>query len=146
HAGRRQVARPPDAAAPGADASRGRAGGHHERQRARRHPGHRARSALMALTGRTALLALVGAALVLVVPGGWWVLLATWGLVLVGVCADLLLAGSVARLRVSRSGDQSCRLDDTATVTLIVANPGTRRVRGLLRDAWSPSAGAAPRR
>jgi uncharacterized protein (DUF58 family) len=30
-------------------------------------------------------------------------------------------------------------------VELVVENPGGRRVRGVLRDAWPPSAGAAPR-
>lgn len=100
----------------------------------------------MAVTGRVALAAVVGAALVLVIPGGWWVLAGAWGLLLVLVCVDLWFAGSVSRLRISRTGDTSCRLDDTATVTLTVANPGRRRVRGLLRDAWPPSAGSTPRR
>ncbi|MQA03691.1 MAG: DUF58 domain-containing protein [Streptosporangiales bacterium] len=100
----------------------------------------------MAVTGRLALAALIGAALVLVVPGGWWVLLAAWGLLVVLVCVDLWLAGSVANLRLSRAGDTSCRLDQTATVTLTVENPGRRRVHGLLRDAWPPSAGSTPRR
>jgi uncharacterized protein (DUF58 family) len=57
------------------------------------------------------------------------------------VClVDLLLAGSPRRLQLSRDGDTAVRLGQPAAVTLLVANPG-RRVRGLLRDAWPPSAG-----
>ncbi|MGH3275571.1 MAG: DUF58 domain-containing protein, partial [Streptosporangiaceae bacterium] len=37
-------------------------------------------------------------------------------------------------------------LDQTATVVLTVENHGVRRVRGVLRDAWPPSAGTTPRR
>jgi uncharacterized protein (DUF58 family) len=45
-----------------------------------------------------------------------------------------------------RSGHQMVRLGESVDVTLTVTNPGGRRVRGLLRDAWPPSAGAAQRR
>ncbi|MBO0829096.1 MAG: DUF58 domain-containing protein [Streptosporangiales bacterium] len=100
----------------------------------------------MAVTGRAALAALVGAALVLVFPGGWWVLLAAWGVLAVLVGVDVLFAGAVGALRLTRSGDTSCRLDQTATVVLTVENHGARRVHGLLRDAWPPSAGTTPRR
>ncbi|MGH3097861.1 MAG: DUF58 domain-containing protein [Streptosporangiales bacterium] len=100
----------------------------------------------MALTVRVALAALVVAALVLVIPGGWWVLLTGWGVLLAACVVDVLLAGSVRALHLERSGDESCRLDSSATVTLTVDNPRSRRVHGLLRDAWPPSAGAAPRR
>jgi uncharacterized protein (DUF58 family) len=37
------------------------------------------------------------------------------------------------------------RQREPAAVRLLVANPGTRRVYGRLRDAWPPSAGATPR-
>lgn len=97
----------------------------------------------MALTARAGLLALVGALVVgLLVPSGWGVLGAV-GLLLVLVCADLALAGTVRALQISREGEHSVRLGETVTVTLTVANPSGRRVHGLLRDAWPPSAGAA---
>ncbi|MQA94140.1 MAG: DUF58 domain-containing protein [Streptosporangiales bacterium] len=97
----------------------------------------------MAISGRAALIALIGA---LVVPfTGRWGVAAIGGLLLLGILADLLLAGSVRSLVVQRGGDTRVRLGETATVTLTLANPGRRRVRGRLRDAWPPSAGASPR-
>ncbi|MEU0516905.1 DUF58 domain-containing protein [Streptosporangium sp. NPDC006007] len=100
----------------------------------------------MALTGRAALLALLGTVAVLFAPRP---ALATAGvglLLLALVAVDLLLAGGVRGLRLSRAGDRLVRLGETATVELIVENPGPRRARGVLRDAWPPSAGATPRR
>jgi uncharacterized protein (DUF58 family) len=96
----------------------------------------------VALTGRVGLLALAGVLVVgFVLPSGWAVLaLAALLAVLVGV--DLMLAGSVRALTFARAGDLSVRLGEGATVTLLVTNPSGRRVRGLLRDAWPPSAGA----
>jgi uncharacterized protein (DUF58 family) len=38
------------------------------------------------------------------------------------------------------------RLGDATTTTLLVDNPGRRRFRGMLRDAWQPSAGATGNR
>ncbi|SFB51247.1 Uncharacterized conserved protein, DUF58 family, contains vWF domain [Amycolatopsis marina] len=95
----------------------------------------------MALTGRAGLLALLGAVVVgLAVPSAAGVL-AVSGVVLLAVLVDLLLAGSVRGLRLSRSGDTTVRLGESAEVRLAVHNPGGRPVRGLLRDAWPPSAG-----
>jgi uncharacterized protein (DUF58 family) len=99
----------------------------------------------MAVTGRLGLLALFGALVVgLLLPSDTG-LLAVGGVLLVLVAVDLLLAGSVRALRFSRSGDTSVRLGEPCEVTLVVANPGRRPVRGQLRDAWPPSAGAADR-
>jgi uncharacterized protein (DUF58 family) len=107
----------------------------------------------MALTGRTALVALLAAGLVAVLGalagvGGvtaWWLVAAAGGALLLGVAADLALAGRVADLRLGRSGATTTRHGETVTVTLTVTNAGRRRVRGVLRDAWVPSAGATPR-
>ena len=98
----------------------------------------------MALTGRTAALALAG---VLVVLGIHSVtgLVIVEGLLAVGVAVDLLLAAPVRALHLSRAGDTKVRLGETASVTLTVANPAGRALRAVLRDAWPPSAGAAPR-
>jgi uncharacterized protein (DUF58 family) len=98
----------------------------------------------MALTGRTGLLAVLGA-LVLVFAPSWWALLAVEGVLLLGVVFDIALAGNVRRLRFHRAGATSIRLGETATVSLIVENPGPRRLKARLRDAWPPSAGARPR-
>ncbi len=106
----------------------------------------------MALTGRVALAGLFGAAAVLVAAAltpaaatALLVLLAFDGALLACVVADIVLAAKVRPLRMARSGDTLVRLGETATVTLTIENPG-RRMRGDLRDAWPPSAGARPRR
>src|SRR3954454_4979673 len=96
----------------------------------------------MAITGRTALVAALGA--ILAPLGATW-LWAVEGLLVLGVLVDLALAGRVADLRLSRTGASSTRLGQPVDVTLLVTNGGRRRVRGVLRDAWLPSAGAAPR-
>ena len=98
----------------------------------------------MALTGRAVLLALLGLLPVLVVPSWWTVLvvLLLWGAICV---ADALVAQPVSSLRLVRAGAAACRLGSTVEVTLSVTNPGPRRLHGTLRDAWVPSAGAAPR-
>ncbi|MEU5877330.1 DUF58 domain-containing protein [Spirillospora sp. NPDC047279] len=98
----------------------------------------------MALTGRLGLLALLGAAVPLLLPS-WWTLFAIWGALLLLVVLDLALAGNVRALRFHRSGDTNVRLGQTAHVGLIVENLGGRRVKARLRDAWPPSAHAAPR-
>ncbi|QRP45013.1 DUF58 domain-containing protein [Amycolatopsis sp. FDAARGOS 1241] len=99
----------------------------------------------MALTGRLGLLALMGALVVgLLFPSTAGVL-GVVAVLLVLVAVDVALAGSVRALRFSRSGTTSVRLGEPAEVMLTVTNPGRRTVRGLLRDAWPPSAGAADR-
>ena len=99
----------------------------------------------MALTGRAALLALLGVLPVALLPAHLAALLAVLLLLAVAVAVDVALAAPVSRLRLARSGDTTCRLGDTAQVTVSVTNPGPRPARGLLRDAWVPSAAATPR-
>ena len=99
----------------------------------------------MALTGRTALLALAGVAVQVAAPSpatffAWLVLVA------VLVAVDVWRAGSVKTLSWQRSSTASVRLGGTAATTLTVTNQGDRRVRGLVRDAWPPSAGAVANR
>jgi uncharacterized protein (DUF58 family) len=95
----------------------------------------------MALTGRVGLAALLGAAVVgLVAPSAAGIVLVC-AVLLLGVLVDLLLAGGVRGLVLTRSGATSVRLGETAEVSLTITNPGRRRVRGVLRDAWPPSAG-----
>jgi uncharacterized protein (DUF58 family) len=98
----------------------------------------------VALTGRAVLLALLGVLPVVAVPSGWTVLVVAV-LVLVVVLVDVALATPVSALRLTRSGDTACRMEGTAEVRLAVVNGGSRRARGVLRDAWVPSAGAGPR-
>jgi uncharacterized protein (DUF58 family) len=100
----------------------------------------------MTLTGRAGLLAVLGALVVGFAFPGWLGIAVVESGLAAGVAADLALAGSVRRLTLRRTGDRSVRLGEAAAVTLLVANPGPRRVRGQLRDAWSPSAGAVSQR
>ncbi|MDP9862754.1 MULTISPECIES: DUF58 domain-containing protein [Streptosporangium] len=99
----------------------------------------------MALTGRAALLALLGTLVVLFAPRPGAAVAGVALLLLALVVVDLLLAAGVRPLRFTRSGDRLVRLGESATVELVVENPGPRRARGVLRDAWPPSAGAGPR-
>ena len=99
----------------------------------------------MTLTGRAALAAVAGG-LVVAVFGTGTALLAVNGVLLAAIAADVLLAGSVGRLSVSRSGDAKIQLGQAGPVTLAVSNTGSRRLRGVLRDGWRPSAGASPAR
>ncbi|MBB6118759.1 DUF58 domain-containing protein [Nocardiopsis algeriensis] len=100
----------------------------------------------MAVTGRAALLALLATVAVafsgLLGPQAAGVAVA---LVVLLVALDVLLAASPRAMRLSREGDTSLRLGETATVYVIVTNPTRRRLRGLVRDAWPPSAHASPR-
>ena len=67
----------------------------------------------------------------------WW---------LVTLCAiglDLLLALSPRKLVLSRDRVHQVRLGVSGSTTLWLTNPTSRRLRGVVRDAWQPSAGAA---
>jgi uncharacterized protein (DUF58 family) len=100
----------------------------------------------MALTGRPALLAALGAIVVATVAPSIWGVVAVSTLLAVAVGVDVWLAGSPRSVRLARDGVARVRLGESAVVHLALTNMGTRTVRGLLRDAWSPSAGAAPSR
>ena len=100
----------------------------------------------MALTRRAAIIALVGVLVVFVAPLHGFSIVIIEGLLIVGIAVDLALAGSVRALEVSRYGDTARRLDEVSEVGVQVVNRGGRRVRGVLRDAWPPSAAASPGR
>lgn len=94
----------------------------------------------MALTGRAALLMLLGAVPVALAPG-WATLLGWLAVLTAAVLLDLALAGSPRALQVQRDPVPPVRLGEPVQAGLVLANPGRRAVRGLLRDAWQPSAG-----
>src|SRR4051794_9970915 len=98
----------------------------------------------MALTGRAVLLALLGLVPVALLPS-WWTVVAVAALLVLLAVADVALAAPVSALRLTRGGATGCRLGTTAEVQLSVVNTAGRRVRGVLRDAWVPSAGATPK-
>jgi len=98
----------------------------------------------MSLTGRAVFVAVLGIVAAAVLGGNGVLLMCA--VLLVAVVVDLVLAGRVRDLALSRGGATQTRLGQPVTVALTIANGGRRRVRGYLRDAWVPSAGAAPRR
>jgi len=145
HPRRRQGDGAPDSAAQGGAAAGGRARGRQSRRCTRRHPRGRAGATLVILTGRTGLLALICVLPIALSPWpatAFVVLLAALAVV---VSLDVALAGSTRRLRCTRSGDTAARLGQPVEAVLVVENPGARRLRGQIRDAWAPSARAEPR-
>jgi uncharacterized protein (DUF58 family) len=97
------------------------------------------------LTARAALAALIGGLAVLAFRTGAALLIVN-ALILAAIVADLILAASVRQLQVSRAGDTKIHLGQGGLVTLTVVNPGHRALRGVVRDAWRPSAAARPGR
>lgn len=95
---------------------------------------------------------------------GWFVALVAFGVVpivligeplaLVGWLAlivaltitELAIAGSPRALVLRRDLPGALRLGETVETRLLLANAGRRRVRGIVRDGWPPSAGAAAAR
>jgi uncharacterized protein (DUF58 family) len=99
----------------------------------------------MVVTTRAAWGLLAGAVLLV-----WWPTAGTVALWVLAVAVlatvDVALAPSPRRIGLERSGPAQVRLGETVSTDLLVTNPGRRTVRGLLRDAWPPSAGASPDR
>ncbi|MCX5153271.1 DUF58 domain-containing protein [Streptomyces sp. NPDC060334] len=93
----------------------------------------------MALTGRAALLAALGSIPVGILEPSWTGMLAVNGPLALACAVDYALAVPVRTLGLARSGDTSVRLGEHADVHLTVTNPGTRRLRARVRDAWPPS-------
>ncbi|WP_182111727.1 MULTISPECIES: DUF58 domain-containing protein [unclassified Actinotalea] len=99
----------------------------------------------MALTWRAVVLTAVGVVPVLLVPATGTALL--WALLVVVLCAvDVALAASPRRVAVTRRVPGSVRLTETTRSTLTLTNRSGRRLRGVVRDAWQPSAGTGTNR
>ncbi|QOR69732.1 DUF58 domain-containing protein [Ruania alkalisoli] len=99
----------------------------------------------MAITGRTVLLVLLGAVPVLLVPQVTTV--AVWAAaVVVLVALDTLLAAATGALEVERRTAGAVRRGEQVESVLTVTNLGRRTLRGLVRDAWQPTAGATGNR
>lgn len=99
----------------------------------------------MSITGRVPLLVLLGLGAVLLRPTGGTVWL--WLLLVLLLCAlDLVLAPKPATLGLTRRPAGTVRTGTPAQSLLVVDNPSSRTVRGLVRDAWQPSAGAQANR
>ncbi|RNL81556.1 DUF58 domain-containing protein [Halostreptopolyspora alba] len=99
----------------------------------------------MAVTGRAVFVAFSGALVVLIAGStGVWVVWAVLATLTAALVVDLARAPSPRAVTFERDGDTSVRLGEPATLTLTVSNPAHRTLRGLVRDAWAPSAGAQP--
>jgi uncharacterized protein (DUF58 family) len=99
----------------------------------------------VAVSGRFPLLLLLGMIAVVLQPTREMVLI--W----VGICVavtllDLTLAVSPQRLDIQREPVGQVRLGTAGSTSLLVTNTSGRRVRGWIRDAWQPSAGATGER
>jgi uncharacterized protein (DUF58 family) len=104
----------------------------------------------MVLTGRFVLLVALGVVPIVVlgrsvdtalmVLAGWLL----FALILGGV--DLALAASPRALGVERVLPSRVRLGESVTSELYLTNEGSRRLRGVVRDGWQPSAGAGNNR
>lgn len=97
----------------------------------------------MYITGRLVALAALGVLVAAVLPPVW--LLAYALLLLLVMLLDLAAAARIADLRFERGPSASVRLGESTETTLTVTNRGRRALRGAVRDAWVPSAGARPR-
>ncbi|MBN9188895.1 MAG: DUF58 domain-containing protein [Microbacterium sp.] len=104
----------------------------------------------MYITGRLPLLVGLGVVpVVLLSIGGVdaWLTMLGW-LVLCALLAgaDAAAAPDPRRVLIDRRLPRRALLGERVDATLILHNPGGRRIRGLLRDAWQPTAGVPSRR
>ena len=82
----------------------------------------------------------------IVIADAWWALPVWLGLALALGLADLLLAASPRQVVVARESPKRTRLGETIGMRVRLANAGPRRLVGIVRDAWPPSAQARPTR
>jgi uncharacterized protein (DUF58 family) len=99
----------------------------------------------MAVSGRFVILLAIGA-IPIVLIGVPAVILVWLALALALVVLDLVIAASPRRLVFERVLPGPIRAGESADAVLYVTNPGRRTLRGIVRDAWPPSAVATPGR
>ncbi|GGI73015.1 DUF58 domain-containing protein [Pseudarthrobacter scleromae] len=95
----------------------------------------------MAISGRFVLLVLLGVVPVLLLPG-WETVLLVSGVLTALAAVDLLAAAPLRTVSLLRTQPGNVTLHAAVDAVLMVRNDGGRRLRGVLRDAWQPSAGA----
>ncbi|MCU1636441.1 MAG: hypothetical protein JWQ68_1680 [Cryobacterium sp.] len=104
----------------------------------------------MTVTGRFVALVALGVVPIVVIgamPGPAAVVLVIWLLLAVALgSVDLVLAASPRNLKISRVLPSRVRLGEAVDSELYLTNTGLRRMRGLVRDGWQPSAGAGDNR
>ena len=99
----------------------------------------------MVLTRRAGLVALVCALPVGLSPWPAATFVVLLAALLLAVAVDVAAAAGPRRLQFSRSGDVTARLGESVDAILVLENGTGRRFRGVVRDAWPPSARAEPR-
>ncbi|HEX9833268.1 MAG TPA: DUF58 domain-containing protein [Mycobacterium sp.] len=99
----------------------------------------------MIFTGRAGLVALICVLPVALSPWPAIAFAVLVGLLAAALALDVVLAAGTRQLVFARSGDTAARLGQPVDAVLTVKNSGRRRLRGLVRDAWPPSARAEPR-
>jgi uncharacterized protein (DUF58 family) len=97
------------------------------------------------LTGRTGLVALICALPIGLSPWPRTAFTVLLALLVAAIVVDVILAANTRGLIVRRLGDTAARLGESVDSVVVVENPGGRTLRGLIRDAWPPSARAQPR-
>jgi uncharacterized protein (DUF58 family) len=99
----------------------------------------------MTVTGRFTLLVALGVVPVVLLgadAGTAWAAMLGWLALALGLGAiDISLAASPRRVALARELPGRLRLGETATSELEVRNLGSRRLRAVVRDGWTPSAG-----
>jgi uncharacterized protein (DUF58 family) len=99
----------------------------------------------VAISGRAVAVASAGLLPVLLAPRLVTVL-AWLGVLVVLAAVDLALAAPLGRVEISRSVPSGVRLTESVTCEITLVNDSGRTLRGVLRDAWQPSAGALANR
>ncbi|MCH9730460.1 MAG: DUF58 domain-containing protein [Actinomycetia bacterium] len=99
----------------------------------------------MILTGRTGLIALLCALPIAFAARPALAFAVLLALLAVAVVVDVVLAGSPRALSLTRTGQTAARLGQPVAAVLTIDNGGRSRFRGVIRDAWAPSARAEPR-
>jgi uncharacterized protein (DUF58 family) len=99
----------------------------------------------MYITGWTALLAILGAIPAAITRSQGFAWLWILGVLALAVI-DAIAAPSTRSISVRRDVPRSVRLTESTESTLTLANSSSRHVRGAVRDAWPPSAGATNNR
>ncbi|MGF3055809.1 DUF58 domain-containing protein [Microbacterium sp. YY-01] len=102
----------------------------------------------MFVTGRFVILVAAGAIPIALFGAAGvppWIVFVVWlGLCLAVGAVDIARAANLTQLRVSRRVPARARLGALTETSVAVHNTGRRHLRGYLRDAWQPTAGAPP--
>ena len=99
----------------------------------------------MAISGWFVLLVFAGVIPIMLTGQPVWLLV--WiGVLVVVMIIELVVAGSPRSIHFERSVPSAIRLGESTQTTLYLTNTGRRRVRGIVRDGWPPSAGATNNR